>query len=149
MIPGTSSLHLVQLALHSLLLGLHYLGLNVGVVTRNDDGSDANASGDPQSYGFGKFEPKFSPLQAEGQFFYAAVKGVCALCLIFGSLVLLGYSLKRTDYLLTVGVLGGLLPFALGVVLLLLVLGFVHLGSTPPLNFFQHYPFQFQSRKTR
>jgi hypothetical protein len=54
------------------------------------------------------------------------VKGVGAVGLIFGSLVLLCYSLKRTDYFLTLGVLGGFAPFALGIFLLFSVFGFVH-----------------------
>jgi hypothetical protein len=54
------------------------------------------------------------------------VKGVGALGLIFGSLVLLGHSLKRSDYLLAIGALGGFVPFIIGIVLLFSVFGFIH-----------------------
>jgi hypothetical protein len=52
------------------------------------------------------------------------VKTVGAFCLVIGSLVLLGYSLKRTDYLLAVGMIVGFVPFALGLFYLLSVSGF-------------------------
>jgi hypothetical protein len=124
--PFAARLQFTQLALHGGLLALHNRSLPIGVIARDHDSSYADASGDPQSYGFGDFDPISATLQPERQLFNKAVKAVCAGCLIVGSFVLLGYSLKRTDYLVAVGILGGFLPFALGGFLLLSVFGLIH-----------------------
>jgi hypothetical protein len=100
--------------------------LFTGIVASDENSYDADSGGHPKSYRFSEFEPKLSALQSKGQPLYTTVKGICAICLIFGSLILLGYSLKRTDYLVAVGFLGGLLPFALGGFLLLSVFGLIH-----------------------
>jgi hypothetical protein len=123
---SSGSLHLRQLALHGRELFLHDAGLDFRVVTSNEDSSDAYAGSNPQTYGLSEFEPKFYPLQTEGQSFNAAVKGIGALCLIFDSLVSLCYSLQRADYVLTVGVLGGFLPLAFSIFLLPSVFSLIH-----------------------
>jgi hypothetical protein len=117
---------LLRGASHFRELPLHNVSLLSGIASSDNDSGDADASRDPKTKGFKKFEPKFPALQPESQFFYTAVKGICALGLIFGSVGLLGYSLKRTDYLLAVGALCGFLPFALGIVLLFSVFGLIH-----------------------
>jgi hypothetical protein len=112
--------------LHSDLLGLHHLRLLVRVIAGNSDSYNADSGGNPKPDSLGKLKPKSSTLQPETQFFYTTVKAICALGLIFGSSILLSYSLKRSDYLLTLRVLHGFSPFAFGIVLLLSVLGFIH-----------------------
>jgi hypothetical protein len=82
------------------------------------DSEQADESGKPETYSFGDLQPISSLFQSKREFFYLAVEAICAAELKIGSFVLLCYTLKRDDHLLTVGVLGGLL--------LLSVFGLIH-----------------------
>jgi hypothetical protein len=77
--------------------------------------------GEVNAYGSDKVDPEFSSFETKRQLFGKASKSLGATLLIICSVFIAGYSLKRCDYLLAVGLLGGLIPFLLGFFLLLSV----------------------------
>ena len=78
----------------------------------NDNGSDYTSTIEPISF----------PFSPKTKIFYAAVAAVFSLCffLIGGKIV--AKSLKRTDYLLTVGIVFAFFPFLFGLCLIFSIL---------------------------